>query len=326
MKDKIFLLLVTIIVSVTAGILLGVFCFDNDNKIVNNSISIESKQIRSKGYEFINPLIDCDNYKPSDKRSLSLIKSKINTFLESQDKSKLITSSVYLRILNDGPWMGINENAFYTPASLLKVPMMVACYKKAETEPQFLKRKVKYEKFNSSFVQTVMDSNELVVGSNYPVEKLIEKMIVFSDNASLELIANEIGDEFFFSVMRDFDCDIKSRKTSEDYITVREYSSFLRILYNGTYLTPEYSDLCLRIMSQSHYPLGIPRYLPENTKVAHKFGEVGTTESFQKQLHDCGIVYADNNPYLLCLMTKGYDFDYLCSVLADVSKIVYENF
>ena len=43
-----------------------------------------------------------------------------------------------------------------------------------------------------------------------------------------------------------------------------------------------------------------------------------------RQLHDCGIIYYPNNTYLLCIMTRGKDFKQLESVIAGISKTVYE--
>ncbi len=42
------------------------------------------------------------------------------------------------------------------------------------------------------------------------------------------------------------------------------------------------------------------------------------------QLHDCGIVYYPEHPYVLCLMTRGYNWDKLKEVLHQASNIVYQ--
>jgi hypothetical protein len=44
----------------------------------------------------------------------------------------------------------------------------------------------------------------------------------------------------------------------------------------------------------------------------------------QKQLHDCGIVYFPNHPYIVCLMTRGYDWNVLEKTLKDISKIIFD--
>jgi hypothetical protein len=58
--------------------------------------------------------------------------------------------------------------------------------------------------------------------------------------------------------------------------------------------------------------------------VAHKFGERGGIEGGQ-QLHDCGIVYSQSGPYVLCIMTRGRSLEELKTVIADLSKIVYDG-
>jgi hypothetical protein len=44
------------------------------------------------------------------------------------------------------------------------------------------------------------------------------------------------------------------------------------------------------------------------------------------QLHDCGIVYFPDNPYIICVMTRGDDVNELAPVVAHISKMVYDEF
>ena len=50
--------------------------------------------------------------------------------------------SVYFIDLAKGNWAGINENTGYSPASLLKVAIMIAYFKQAEDSPQLLQKKI----------------------------------------------------------------------------------------------------------------------------------------------------------------------------------------
>lgn len=43
-----------------------------------------------------------------------------------------------------------------------------------------------------------------------------------------------------------------------------------------------------------------------------------------KELHDCGIIYYPERPYLLCVMTEGNDLNELAGVIQNISKTVYE--
>ena len=104
------------------------------------------------------------------------------------------------------------------------------------------------------------------------------------------------------------------------------------MLYNGTYLTKEMSEKALELLSKVDFTGGIRSGLPSDMVVAQKFGErdISTTSGVAragdiKELHDCGIVYFPDHPYLLCVMTSGNNFDKLSSVLKDVSNVVYQS-
>jgi len=73
------------------------------------------------------------------------------------------------------------------------------------------------------------------------------------------------------------------------------------------------------------YKEGLVGGLPEGIKVAHKFGERGYEESGVKQFHDCGIIYYPDKPYLLCVMTRGDDFNALQGMVRQVSQTVYQT-
>jgi beta-lactamase class A len=76
-------------------------------------------------------------------------------------------------------------------------------------------------------------------------------------------------------------------------------------------------------LSESDFSLGIKRLLPPELTVAHKFGESG--KPGRQELHETAIVYLDNSPYLITIMTKGSDSKMLSEVLAQISKLVYDN-
>lgn len=53
-----------------------------------------------------------------------------------------MTIGVYVRNLNNGPWFGINENEKYSPASLMKVPILMTFLKWIELDPSILMKKI----------------------------------------------------------------------------------------------------------------------------------------------------------------------------------------
>src|SRR6185437_13516132 len=92
-----------------------------------------------------------------------------------------------------------------------------------------------------------------------------------------------------------------------------------------TYLSPEMSEKALKLLSQTTFTSGIVAGVPKNIPVAHKFGERAYDTDATKELHDCGIVYFPNHPYMLCIMTKGTDFGSLATVLKTISQKTYDE-
>ena len=79
-------------------------------------------------------------------------------------------------------------------------------------------------------------------------------------------------------------------------------------------------------MVKTNFDPGVAGGVPNNISVADKFGEkVSTINSEEKQLHNCGIVYYPKHPYLICIMTRGDDFDRLAGVIKSISSFVYQE-
>jgi hypothetical protein len=123
------------------------------------------------------------------------------------------------------------------------------------------------------------------------------------------------------------DLGVSNPDEVSDYtISPAQYVGFLRILYNATYLSQAFSEKALSLMSQSTFTQGIAAGVPTGVVVAQKYGEHIDTDKAGTQiveLHNCGIVYAKDAPYALCIMTKGTDVNQLITILKDISGVVY---
>ena len=98
--------------------------------------------------------------------------------------------------------------------------------------------------------------------------------------------------------------------------------------YNATYLSQEYSEKALKLLTEPDIP-GIRAGVPTTITVAQKFGERSVYDTnnnlTDRELHDCGIVYKPGSPYLLCVMSRGKDFDTMAKNISDLSALVYQN-
>jgi beta-lactamase class A len=286
-------------------------------------------QVRSGGYQFINPLLECEIAPDVGMQELRPASAVVRQVVDQYFERGIVEDvSIYFRDLNNGPWFGINERELFAPASLFKVPLLVAVLKQAEVDPTVLKQTLVFETpiMEQYAVQNIDPPLSLTIGQVYSVEELLERMIAYSDNEALGLLLNVVSEEELRVVELDLGLVLEEGEDGEQEITVKSYAGIFRILFNASYLNRQMSEKALEILSQSAFKGGIPAKLPSDMVVAHKFGERVTTDLsgvVKKQLHDCGVVYYPERPYLLCVMTRGSDLQQLTKVVRDVSEAIY---
>ena len=288
-----------------------------------------SFEIREKGYHFISPLLECE-MGPSTvgQHSLQMIDGVIEKLVNDQINGTTVKHiSVYFRDLNNGPWFGIHEDAAYSPASLLKVVIMIACLKQAEKAPGFLAERILFPAGaeDENRHESIRSSKQLAPGRSYTVDELIAMMIEHSDNNAMRMLLGRLDQRDLGRTYADL--GLPTPETTgklEDFMSVRSYASTFRVLFNASYLSRDLSERALGYLSRSEFTQGLVAGVPPGTVVAHKFGERGLGKNREiKQLHDCGIVYHPSHPYLLCVMSRGDSFDRLDDVIRDISRLVY---
>lgn len=300
-----------------------------NSSVTNNKEKYNIHEIRSGGYEFINPLLDYYESNSSTLAENKLLQKKVTDYILKEITAKNINhASFYYRDLNNGPWVGVNEKSNYAPASLLKVPYLIAALKLAEFYPEFLKTKYKYMPGENVSTQNIKDDNFLIAGKYYSISDLLNAMIIHSDNEAKDIVVSNLPDNLYLDIFNDLGIDIQKYDTinnAENFLSVKEYASYFNMLYNSTYLNRQSSEYALSILSKTTFNTGIRAGVPDSIIIAHKFGERTTNGSDIRQLHDCGIVYMPNQPYILCVMTRGNDFEKMQKVIANISKIVYTH-
>lgn len=310
-----------IAISLIIGLVIGITICNWHKIFEPETIKTESHE---KGYSFISPLLECFS-ESSDSPKNYQLQEEIKGAISKNIKEKKITeASVYFRDLANGPWIGIGEDKKFTPASLLKVPMAITYYKLAEKNPDILNKKILITSdYDNQITQNIKAEKKVEQGKEYTVQELINYMIIESDNRAANALISNIPENNVNKTFNDLGLVLPSVDTPENYMTVKDYSSFFRVLYNASYLNKDYSEKLLYILSESKYKNGLVAGIPADVKVSHKFGErrFGNAD----QLHDCGIIYKKDKNYLLCIMTRGNDFDNLSKTIQELSKLVYES-
>lgn len=286
------------------------------------------QQRREGAFQHVNPLLDCDLADDVLRNvELAPFKEAVSRYLEGRVAQRAATRvSVYFRELNDGIWFSIGDTEQFVPASLRKLPLLIALLKAAEA-PQG--RGLLDARLTSSLSrdynedQNVKPAERLVPGASYTVRELLQRMIVHSDNNAFMLLSRAVDPAELNRVYALLRMQNPRAVADDQFLSVQTYASFFRILYNATYLSREASEWALDLLARAEFRAGLVAGVPPGVTVAHKFGEKSDVSDGPFQLHDCGIVYFPGNPYLLCVMSRGPSFEALDEVIRGVSRIVY---
>ena len=102
--------------------------------------------------------------------------------------------------------------------------------------------------------------------------------------------------------------------------TAYDMSLFFEKLYNNELADSRLTEEMIGLLKKQELNNKIPRFLPENTVIAHKTGELG------KFTHDAGIVYTPKGNYIIAILSES---DYPPGAeenISIVSKTVYDYF
>ena len=273
-------------------------------------------------------MLDCESLESADQnRELQRFEDDIRELIADRlNRGMVSTISVYFRDLNNGPWFSIGRDQYFSPASLLKVPFMMSVLKAAEKDAGLLGAMLRFsggQDFNE--MQNIKPEKNLVPGESYSVDELLYRMIVFSDNNASAMLEDFFGLAAMADVFRSVDLEGPFDDGRENRMTVEEYARFFRVLYNASLLNREMSEKALGYIAEVSLSDGLLTAIPSNVRVAHKFGEEVLTWAGLTQLHECGIVYFPEHPYLLCVMSSGDSFDGMDDTIMEISHIVYRD-
>lgn len=301
------------------GLLVGI----GSTLLFNSPEESDASQVRQGGYALINPLLECEVGEEPVTTYTDLKEHLEGTISSLEEQEHIESVSVYFRDLNNGKSFGINEQEEFSPASLLKLPILMAFYKQAENDESLLSKKIKVDvEEDRNAWEEYTSPNYVTIGQEYTVSQLLTAMMVSSDNNAMVALMTALPFSVQDQVYQDLGIETPGPEDVKDFMTVKEYASFFRILYNASYLSKEYSERALRLMTETEFKEGLVAGVSPSVTVAHKFGE-RTFGDERKQLHDCGIVYLTDQPYLLCLMSRGYDYDRLAESMEIISREVY---
>ncbi|MFA6365159.1 MAG: serine hydrolase [Candidatus Paceibacterota bacterium] len=257
--------------------------------------------------------------------------SDLKKELLKEREKQSFKSYIYFSYLNNNAWVGLGERDGFYAASLVKVPLAMATYKAIEDGRLTLD--VKYTITKDDIDDGFGDLYKDGLGKTLTVKELVDTMLIHSDNTaknSIQSIFSKLGvsdpmDDVYANLGWDFLPSIESggdptRDQNYRQISTKVLSNMFLALYSGTYLSLEHSQSILVDLAATPFNKQIDAGVPVGVSVAHKIGVSIPDKTFS----DCGIVYAPNRNYILCVGVVGVDEAGANNFISNISKTVYQ--
>ena len=164
------------------------------------------------------------------------------------------------------------------------------------------------------------DSAELTDGTiTLTVNSALNQMITISHNYAALLLAQriEMTKVKSFLVTNNFS---ESNVGQPPKTSAYDIALFFERLYKGELASKQYTDEMLDLLKTQKLNDKLPKYLPKNTVIAHKTGEIDFFSN------DAGIVFSEKGDYLIVVLSET-DFPAEADDrIGQISKAVYEYF
>ena len=200
-----------------------------------------------------------------------------------------------------------NKDRLFPSASLVKLPIMVACFLAAEEGKLKLDRAVVLR--SSDKLSGSGRLKDVRPGAIFTVEELIGFMVYDSDNTATSILTNLVGIDYLNRVFKSLGlkntsllrrvADFRLRDRGiENYTTAQDIAWLLERIYHKNLVSKDLSEQCLRVLKLQRVNDRIPKYLPVEVTVAHKTGLERSV------CHDAGIVFSCKGDFLISAFTQ----------------------
>ena len=150
-------------------------------------------------------------------------------------------------------------------------------------------------------------------------------MLIDDNEAASTILYENVEQASLDEVYSDLGVNIKEDKFNDDYISVKQFALFFRVLYNATYLNRQFSEKALSLLSETNPANGIGLGLQNDLTLAHRYRIRSFTDNGQTLLenHACGIIYYPQHPYIVCLMSVAKDKANIDNLFHDINLAAY---
>lgn len=237
---------------------------------------------------------------------------------------------VVVKNLNSKDTIMINERLVFPSASTIKLVIMSQVLKEVKEKKHSLKEIIKLV----NTVKTGGDGilKELNEGHEFTLEEIMTLMIILSDNTATNILISLVGMESINSMalelglrntklQRKMMDSAAARSGRENLTCAEDMARILELIYEGKNVDSEYSGIMLEILKKQQVRGRLDLYLPDDTLIAHKTGDLDKLE------HDVGIVFLPGCTYIICVLTNETETNKDGrEIIGKISKAVYEAY
>lgn len=264
--------------------------------------------------------------------------------LDAQVRSIIAKSgaevAVAYRTLDGTSELLIDVDKPFHAASTMKVPVMIELFRQAEAgllrldDPLPIRNEFRSIVDGSPYKLSEGDDSDREVyarvGKTMTLRELNEAMITVSSNFAANLMIEKLDVEKVKATVRRLGADgmkvlrgVEDGKAFEKGLNNETTARGLLVLFEklakGKAVSPSADREMIEVLKRQKFRDAIPAGLPPGTPVAHKTGNITRIQ------HDAGIVYGPR-PYVLVVLVRGIQDDAVSKALiADISRVVWQQ-
>lgn len=206
----------------------------------------------------------------------------------------------------------LHSDDVFAQASSIKVAVLAELYHQAQQSAEGVSGKAKLTDLYPMNAADLVPDSDIMAGLTPGVTRLTNRdlatmMIAVSDNSATNVLIDRLGMQNVNALLDSLGLthtrlrrkmmDVKAAEEGRENVsTPAEMMTLLEQIYRGKVLNRELTDDFFRMLS-THKDSFIPRNLPDGLRIANKPGELEGVRN------DSGIVFAQNRPYVICVMT-----------------------
>ncbi|MCR4416540.1 MAG: class A beta-lactamase-related serine hydrolase [Ignavibacteria bacterium] len=269
---------------------------------------------------------------------LSRLKEKLESEIQA---SKGTFAVAFKEINNDANQLLINGDEVFHAASTMKTAVMVEVFKQAILGKVSLDDSLLVRNEFKSIVDGSVFSLDVkadgddqiysLIGKKRRIYDLVYDMITVSSNLATNLLIDLVSPANVTKTMEEYDLhgikvlrgveDIKAYELGlNNTVTATDLMKLYELISTNKILTDRSCEEMIKILLDQKFNEKIPKYLPDNVKVAHKTGSISKVE------HDSGVIFLpDGRKYVLVVLSKDLDNNEKgIETIARISKLIYD--